>query len=289
MLHDRFHLAAPRHNRLLARLQGSEWDRLRLNLEPTFLAVGETLSESGVVQENAYFPASAIVSLMYRSADGATAQVAMIGNEGLVGVALIMGGDATLSRAVVQSQGWAYRLSGQVLKEEFARGHEFQHLLLQYTQAFLTQVAQTAVCNRHHSIEQQLCRWLLMSVDRLAGQELTSTQELVASMLGVRREGVTVAAGKLDSAGLIRYRRGHITVIDRAGLETRCCECYGVVTREFDRLLGGLVHPWPNVPFIAAHQTAKVQGRIHPDVAVPRHASVPREDMRIASTRRFHH
>jgi CRP-like cAMP-binding protein len=289
MLQDRFHLAAPRHNRLLACLQGAEWDRLRPSLEPTFLALGERLSEPGVPDENVYFPATAIVSLMYRSADGATAQVAMVGNEGLVGIALILGGDTTLSQAVVQSQGWAYRLSGQVLKEEFARGREFQQLLLRYAQAFLTQIAQTAVCNRHHSIEQQLCRWLLLSVDRLAGQELTSTQELVASMLGVRREGVTVAAGKLESAGLIQYRRGHITVIDRAGLEARCCECYGVVTREFDRLLAGFVHPWPNVPFIAAGPMAKVQVRIPPDVSVLAHASGPHQGTRIARTRHSHH
>jgi CRP-like cAMP-binding protein len=170
-------------------------------------------------------------------ADGASAEIAVVGNEGLVGVALFMGGESTPSRAVVQSEGWAYRLKGQLLKEEFERGGAMQHLLLRYTQALLTQMAQTAVCNRHHSIDQQLCRWLLLSLDRLASDELTMTQELIANMLGVRREGVTEAAGKLQSAGLIHYSRGRITVADRAGLEARCCECYSVVKRESDRLL----------------------------------------------------
>jgi CRP-like cAMP-binding protein len=170
-------------------------------------------------------------------ADGASAEIALVGNEGLVGVALFMGGDTTPSRAVVQSTGWAYRLKGQLLKDEFTRGGDMQHLLLRYTQALITQMAQTAVCNRHHSIDNQLCRWLLLSLDRLESQELAMTQELIANMLGVRREGVTEAARKLQDAGLIRYSRGRITVIDRPGLEARCCECYAVVKQESDRLL----------------------------------------------------
>jgi CRP-like cAMP-binding protein len=184
-----------------------------------------------------YFPTSAIVSLLYVMEDGASAEIGVVGNEGIIGVALFMGGETMPNRAVVQSAGQAYRLPGQVLKQEFNRSGELQHLLLRYTQALLTQMAQTAVCNRHHSLDQQLCRWLLLSLDRLPANELVMTQELIANMLGVRREGVTEAAGKLQVAGLIEYRRGHITVLDRPGLETRACECYAVVKKESDRLL----------------------------------------------------
>jgi CRP-like cAMP-binding protein len=188
-----------------------------------------------------YFPTTSIVSLLYVMADGASAEIAVVGNEGVIGVSLFMGGETTPSRAVVQSAGYAYRLSGQLLKEEFTRAGAMQHLLLRYTQALITQMAQTAVCNRHHSLDQQLCRWLLLSLDRLASNELVMTQELIANMLGVRREGVTEAAGRLQSAGLIEYRRGHITVINRAGLEARTCECYAVVKKESDRLLPDLM------------------------------------------------
>jgi len=227
----------PRRNKLLAALPSDDWERLQPHLKPALLPLGEAVYESGASLEFVYFPTTAIVSLLYVLADGASAEIAVVGNEGLVGVALFMGGETTPSRAVVQSQGWAYRLKGQVLKDEFNRGGMVQHLLLRYTQALLTQMAQTAVCNRHHSIDQQLCRWLLLSLDRLESDELTMTQELIANMLGVRREGVTEAAGKLQSAGLIQYRRGHIAVVDRAGLEARCCECYAVVKHETDRLL----------------------------------------------------
>jgi CRP-like cAMP-binding protein len=193
--------------------------------------------ESGGAQGYVYFPTSSIVSLLYVLADGASAEIAVTGSEGLVGVALFMGGETTPSRAVVQSAGEGYRLRASVLKKEFEAGGELQHLLLRYTQALITQMTQTAVCNRHHSVDQQLCRWLLMSLDRLPGNELVMTQELIANMLGVRREGVTEAAGRLQSAGLIHYRRGHIEVRDRRQLEARVCECYAVVKKEYDRLL----------------------------------------------------
>jgi CRP-like cAMP-binding protein len=193
--------------------------------------------ESGAAQGYVYFPASSIVSLLYVLEDGASAEIAVTGNEGLVGIALFMGGETTPSRAVVQSAGEGYRLRASVLKREFEAGGELQHLLLRYTQALITQMAQTAVCNRHHSVDQQLCRWLLLSLDRLHGNELVMTQELIANMLGVRREGVTEAAGRLQSAGLIHYRRGHIEVLDRRQLEARVCECYAVVRKEYDRLL----------------------------------------------------
>jgi CRP-like cAMP-binding protein len=195
------------------------------------------LYESGDAMRYAYFPTDSIVSLLYVLEDGASAEISVVGNEGIVGVALFMGGASTPSRAVVQSAGWAYRLAGPVLMEEFNRHGELLLLLLRYTQALLTQMSQTAVCNRHHSIDQQLCRWLLLSVDRLDGPVLQMTQELIANMLGVRREGVTEAAGKLQKQGLIEYSRGHITVLDRPGLEARCCECYAVVKQEYDRLL----------------------------------------------------
>jgi CRP-like cAMP-binding protein len=201
------------------------------------MPLGMVLYESGHELRHVYFPTTAIVSLLYVMLDGASAEIAVVGNEGIIGVALFMGGETMPNRAVVQSAGHAYRLKGQLLKQEFNRSGELQHLLLRYTQALLTQMAQTAVCNRHHSLDQQLCRWLLLSIDRLPSNELAMTQELIANMLGVRREGVTEAAGKLQKTGLIRYQRGHITVLDRAGLEARACECYAVVKKEFDRLL----------------------------------------------------
>jgi len=227
----------PRQNKLLAAIPNAEWDRIEPALDAVLMPLGQVLYESGVQFDHVYFPTTSIVSLLYVLADGASAEIAVVGNDGLVGIALFMGGETTPSRAVVQSEGWAYRLKGQVLKDEFTRGGAMQHLLLRYTQALLTQMAQTAVCNRHHSIDQQLCRWLLLSLDRLSSPELAMTQELIANMLGVRREGVTEAAGHLQSAGLIQYSRGRITVLDRAGLEARCCECYVVVKRESDRLL----------------------------------------------------
>src|SRR4249920_3384243 len=227
----------PGENRLLAVLPPAEYERLRPHLEPVPMSLGAVVYESGSRQDHVYFPTTSIVSLLYVMADGASAEIAVVGNEGLVGVALFMGGETTPSRAIVQSAGSAYRLSGHLMKEEFVRGGAMQHLLLRYTQALLTQMAQTAVCNRHHSVDQQLCRWLLLSLDRLPSNKLVMTQELIANMLGVRREGVTEAAGKLQDAGLIRYSRGQITVLDRPGLEARACECYQVVRTEFDRLL----------------------------------------------------
>ena len=230
---------SPRDNSLLAALPDADWERIRGHLKPTRLTLGESVYEAGGPLAHVYFPTTAIVSLLYVLADGASAEIAVVGNEGLVGVALFMGGETTPSRAVVQSAGWAQRLAGPVLKEEFTRGGAMQHLLLRYTQSLLTQMAQTAVCNRHHSIDQQLCRWLLLSLDRLASDEQSMTLELIANMLGVRREGVNDAAGKLQSAGLIRYARGRIQVLDRPGVEARCCECYAVVKRESDRLMNG--------------------------------------------------
>lgn len=226
----------PRQNHLLAALPGTDFERLQPHLKPFPLRLGEALYEPGVELRYLYFPTNSIVSLLYVMADGASAEIAVVGNEGVIGVSLFMGGETTPSRAVVQSAGHAYRLPGHVLKEEFTRGGAMQHLLLRYTQALLTQMAQTAVCNRHHKLDQQLCRWLLLSLDRLPANELIMTQELIANMLGVRREGVTEAAGHLQQAGLIHYSRGHITVLDRAGLEARTCECYAVVKRECDRL-----------------------------------------------------
>ena len=201
------------------------------------MPLGDVLYESGTKLSHVYFPTTAIVSLLYVMEDGSSAEIAVVGNEGIVGVALFMGGETTPSRGIVQSAGHAYRLRGRHLKEEFMRAAELQQVLLRYTQALLTQMAQTAVCNRHHSVDQQLCRWLLLSFDRLSSSELVMTQELIANMLGVRREGVTEAAGKLQKAGLIRYNRGHITMVDRLGLEARSCECYAVVKKEFERLL----------------------------------------------------
>ena len=228
---------SPRKNLLLAALPVADFRRLQPHLEPIALPLGLALYESGDRQAYVYFVTEGIVSLLYVMENGASAEIAVAGNEGLVGVSLFMGGGSTPSRAIVQSAGHAYRLGAEILKREFDRGGPLQHLLLRYTQALITQMAQTAVCNRHHSLEQQLCRWLLLSLDRLPSNDLRMTQELIANMLGVRREGVTEAAGRLQSAGLIRYQRGQITVLDRPGMERRVCECYGVVKRECDRLL----------------------------------------------------
>ena len=226
----------PRQNHLLAAVPDAEWQRWRLQLEPVALQLGQVLYESGGVQSHVYFPSTAIVSLLYVMENGASAEIAVVGNEGVVGISLFMGGESTTSRAVVQSAGQAFRLSASRMKEAFGRAPVL-HLLLRYTQALITQMAQTAVCNRHHTLDQQLCRWLLLSLDRLHGSELVMTQELIANMLGVRREGVTEAALKLQKAGLIRYSRGRIEVLDRAGVELRSCECYAVVKAEYDRLL----------------------------------------------------
>ena len=224
-------------NKLLAVLPAEVYDRLEPHLELITLKLGASVYEAGGKQPYVYFPIDSIVSLLYVMKDGASAEIAVVGSEGLVGISLFMGGDTTPSRAVVQSAGRAYRLRAKVLKSEFEFGGVLQHLLLRYTQALITQMAQTAVCNRHHSIEQQLCRWLLLSADRLPTNVLTMTQELIANMLGVRREGVTASAGKLQEAGLIHYSRGRITILDRPKLEKRVCECYAVVKREFARLL----------------------------------------------------
>jgi CRP-like cAMP-binding protein len=227
-------------NHLLSVLPEAERVRLAPHLVPVDMTLGQVVYESGDRQRFVYFPATSIVSLLYVMEDGASAEIAIVGNEGLIGIALFMGGETTPSRAIVQGAGAAFRLDAQILKEEFIRGGPVQRLLLRYTQALITQMAQTAVCNRHHSIDQQLCRWLLLSVDRLPSNELKMTQELIANMLGVRRSGVTEAALKLQDAGLIRYGHGHIQVLDRPGLEKRVCECYRVVKREFDRLLPDL-------------------------------------------------
>jgi CRP-like cAMP-binding protein len=224
-------------NHLLAALPRAESQRWLPLLEPVDLSLGEVLYESGVRLSHVYFPTTAIVSLLYVMENGASAEIAVVGNEGIVGISLFMGGESTSSRAVVQSAGKGFRLKAQVMKQEFNRAGPVLHLLLRYTQALITQMSQTAVCNRHHSLDQQLCRWLLLSLDRLEGNQLVMTQELIANMLGVRREGVTEGALKLQHAGLIQYARGHITVLNRAALEERSCECYGVVKKEYDRLL----------------------------------------------------
>jgi len=226
----------PKQNHLLAALPAAELARLAPHLERLPLPLAAVIYESGAELGHVYFPASGIVSLLYVMNDGAAAEIAVVGNEGMVGIALFMGGGTTTSRAVVQSAGIAYRLEARVLKAEFARGGALQRLLLRYTQALIAQMTQTAVCNRHHLLEQQLCRWLLLSLDRLPSSQLVMTQQLIANMLGVRREGVTEAAGRLQADGLISYSRGHINVLDRAKLEQRVCECYGVVRRESDRL-----------------------------------------------------
>jgi CRP-like cAMP-binding protein len=227
----------PRQNQLLAALPPAEWQRWLPLLEPVALPLGEVLYASGHALAHAYFPTTAIVSLLYVLEDGASAEIAVVGNEGIVGISLFMGGGSTPNRGVVQSAGQGFRLRAQAIRDEFNRNGPVLHLLLRYTQALITQMAQTAVCNRHHSLDQQLCRWLLLSLDRLQGNDLVMTQELIANMLGVRREGVTEAAVKLQKAGLIRYARGHITVLDRPGLEKRTCECYEVVRKEYARLL----------------------------------------------------
>ncbi len=232
----------PHQNHLLNALGAADYERISAHLELVPLKLGDALYEPGMALQHVYFPTTAIVSLLYVMEDGSPAEIAIVGNEGILGIALFMGGETTPSRAVVQSAGHGYRLRARYLKEEVERFGPFLRLLLRYTQALITQMAQTAVCNRHHSVDQQLCRWLLLSLDRLTSNELTMTQELIANMLGVRREGVTEAAGKLQLAGLIQYRRGKITVLDRERLEARACECYEVVRKEFDRLL-----PYPTL------------------------------------------
>ena len=227
----------PKTNHLLAALPEAVWTRWAPMVEWVDMPLGEVLYESGTLQSHVYFPTTSIVSLLYVMESGASAEIAVVGNEGVVGISLFMGGETTPSRAVVQSAGQGFRLSSQTIKAEFNSSGPVMHLLLRYTQALITQMAQTAVCNRHHTLDQQLCRWLLLSMDRLRGNELVMTQELIANMLGVRREGVTEGAVKLQKAGLIHYTRGHITVLDRKGLEARTCECYAVVKKEYQRLL----------------------------------------------------
>lgn len=236
---------SPLQNHLIAGLPLAVRERLLPQLEIAPLPLGKVLYESGESLRYVYFPTNAIVSLLYVMESGASAEIAVVGNEGMVGVAVFMGGGSTPSRAIVQSEGHAYRMSAKKFKDEFNHHSELLHLMLRYSQALITQMAQTAVCNRHHSIDQQLCRWLLLSLDRLSGDKLNMTQELIANMLGVRREGVTEAAGKLQVAGIISYNRGHITVLDRPKLEERCCECYAVVKKETDRLLP-FMHPTKN-------------------------------------------
>lgn len=227
----------PKRNHLLAALPPDEWQRWMPLLERVDLQLGQVLYESGVTMSHVYFPTDAIVSLLYVTENGASAEIAVVGSEGVVGISLFMGGGSTPSRAVVQSAGQGWRLRAAAMQEAFNRSHPVMHLMLRYTQALITQMAQTAVCNRHHALDQQLCRWLLLSLDRLEGNELLMTQELIANMLGVRREGVTEAALRLQRDGLIRYARGRIQVLDRPGVEARTCECYAVVKREYDRLL----------------------------------------------------
>jgi len=235
--------ADPRTNQLLAALPDSEWLRWQSHLEQVSMPLGQVLYEPGATLSHVYFPSDSIVSLLYVMENGASAEIAVVGNEGIVGISLFMGGESTPSRAVVQSAGEGFRVRAQMMKEEFNRAGPVLHLFLRYTQALITQMAQTAVCNRHHSLDQQLCRWLLLSLDRLRKNELVMTQELIANMLGVRREGVTEAAGKLQKHGVIQYARGRITVLDRPHLEKLCCECYAVVKKETDRLL-----PLPAMP-----------------------------------------
>jgi len=231
-------IMTPKQNHLLAALPAEILERISPHLELISMPLGEVLYESGGQLQHVYFPTTAIVSLHYLLESGASAEIAGVGNEGVLGISLFMGGNTTPSLATVQTAGCGYRLKGRLIMEEFNRAGPMMRLMLRYTQALMTQISQTAVCNRHHSIEQQLCRWLLLTLDRLPSQELTITQELIAGMLGVRREGITEAAGNLQRAGLISYRRGHITVLDRSGLESRVCECYNTVKKEFHRLLG---------------------------------------------------
>ena len=233
----------PKHNRLLDALSAAELKRIRPDLQPVAMTLGEVVYESGRELSYVYLPIDCIVSLLYVLENGASAEIAVVGNEGVVGISIFMGGESTPSRAVVQSAGIAFRLPADVMRREFKRGGGMQHLMLRYTQSLIAQMAQTAVCNSHHSVDQQLCRWLLLSLDRLESPEIVMTQELIANMLGVRREGVTEAAGKLQKAGVISYRRGHIKVLDRRRLEGMSCECYDVVRRETSRLL----------PLVGAH------------------------------------
>jgi CRP-like cAMP-binding protein len=238
---------SPKQNHILAALPADDYARLLPDLELIPMPLGRAVYESGGHMGFVYFPTTAIVSLLYVMENGASAEIVITGNEGLVGISLFMGGESTPSRAVVQSAGHGYRLKAGILKREFALGGQLQYLALRFTQALITQMAQTAVCNRHHALDQQLCRWLLLSLDRLQGNELRMTQELIANMLGVRREGVTGAAGELQAEGLIKYRRGRITVLDRAKLEKRVCECYAVVKKEYDRLLPYQLSASPSV------------------------------------------
>jgi CRP-like cAMP-binding protein len=230
----------PRANLLLRALPDDVWQRWRPSLEAVYMPLGQVLYEAGGMLAHVYFPTSSIISLLYMMESGASAEIAVAGYEGLVGISLFMGGESTSSRAVVQSAGEGYRIGAKLLQDEFYSNGPVLHLFLRYTQALITQMAQTAVCNRHHTLDQQLCRWLLLSLDRLRQPELVMTQELIASMLGVRREGVTEAALKLQAAGIIRYVRGHISVLDRPQMEQRSCECYAVVKKEYDRLLPGV-------------------------------------------------
>jgi len=233
----------PKQNLLLAALPDDSYERLQEGLELVAMPLGWELSGSGGALKNAYFPTSSIVSLLCVTFDGHSSEIAVAGNEGMVGVSLFLGTEGTSKRAVVQSAGHGYRLNRQVAQREFARGGPFQQLMLRYTQSLMTQMGQTSVCNRHHTIDQQLCRWLLLSVDRISGNELIMTQDLIANMLGVRREGVTEAAGKLQKAGMIKYRRGRITMLDRPAMEDRVCECYAVVKRDFRLVMGPALQP----------------------------------------------
>ncbi len=250
----------PNQNHLLAALPTAEFDRLAPHLEPVEMLLGDVLYESGGRLQHVYFPTTAIVSLHYVMENGSSSEIAGVGNEGMLGISLFMGGHTTPSRAVVQTGGQGYKLKARLMLEEFNRAGLMQRLMLRYTQALITQMSQTAACNRHHSLVQQLCRWLLLTLDRMPTNELIMTQELVASMLGVRREGVTEAAGKLQQGGVISYRRGHITVIDRDGLESQVCECYGVVKKEFARLL----------PDVLQRQDIPLQSAIAPRGAAAR-------------------
>jgi len=254
---------SPKQNHLLAALPAADLASFAAHLELVPMPLGEMLYEPGGQLQYAYFPTTCIVSLHYVMKSGASAESAGVGNEGVVGVPLFMGGDTTPSSAAVLTAGHAYRLASRLVKQEFTRGGALQRLLLRYTQALITQMAQTALCNRYHSVEQQLCRWLLSTLDRMPANDLVMTQELVANMLGVRREGITEAAGKLQNAGIIRYRRGHITVLDRSGLETRSCECYAVVKKELDRLLSDVR------PRYGAHLVA---GRLPAGIPLPAHS-----------------
>ena len=235
----------PQQNHLLAALSAAERERFYPHLRLVPMPLGKVLYDSGDVLRYVYFPTDSIVALLYVLEDGASAEISVVGNDGVIGIALFMGGETSPSRAIVQSAGYAYRLNGRQLQEEFHRHGPLQLLLLRYTQALITQMAQTAVCNRHHSVDQQLCRWLLLSLDRLSSNQLTMTQELIANVLGLRREGVTEAAGRLQKLGVIGYSRGQFTVLDRPKLEQLCCECYAVVKKETDRLLS---RPHANVP-----------------------------------------